>query len=84
MAHINFLSKLCRQLITAYSKLSSLILALNQKISLHEFKKLIKEFNSRMNASVDHQSSLHNNLGIYTSTYISKDGWPEVSKKTRY
>ena len=45
--------------------------------SLVSLKKLIKDFNSRMNEGVSKQ----NTLGIYTSTYISKDGWPEVSRK---
>jgi len=65
-------------LITTVSKLG-LLRAFSLKSTLVDLKKVIKDFNSRMNENVREQSS----LGIYTSTYISKEGWPEVSRKPR-
>jgi hypothetical protein len=48
--------------------------------------KAIKDFNTKMNQrafareSLDHRAGYGRGLGMYTSTYISKDGWPESSK----
>jgi hypothetical protein len=55
--------------------------ALNASLSdaWARFMVLIKAFNAKMNELTG--SSAHNSLGIYTSTYISKDGWPETSKR---
>lgn len=47
--------------------------------SWEKFKKAVRDFNSMMNARVEQT----NTLGIYTSTYISKEGWPEVARKSR-
>ena len=53
--------------------------ALASYFSWEKFKKAIRDFNSMMNARVEQK----NTLGIYTSTYISREGWPEVSRKSR-